>query len=84
MTKRQDVNGFPRMCFILQAIAAAQHNKSAQQLKEIGDRVGRERIQVVHGGADKLISVKHGETLAQQLGVSKVVLSEQGDRKSVV
>lgn len=40
--------------------------------------MGRERIQVVHGGADKLISIKHGETLAQQLGVNKVVLREQG------
>lgn len=34
---------------MLQAIAAGWHHKSAEQLKEIGDKVGRERIMVLHG-----------------------------------
>lgn len=78
MTKRQDVNGFTGKGFILQAIALALHCKHPQQLKKIGDRVGRERIQVVHGGEDRLITITHGEVLAQGLGVHKVVVEERG------
>lgn len=56
----------------------ARHCKRAQQLKEIGDRVGRERIQVVHGGADRLITVAHGEVLAEGLGVHMKVVEGRG------
>lgn len=68
MAKRQNVNGFTRKGFILQAVAVAQHHKNAQQLKEIANRIGRERIQVLHGGADRLITANHGELLALELG----------------
>lgn len=37
-------------------------------MKEIADKVGRERILVIHGTADNLITVPHGETLAKELG----------------
>ena len=68
LLKRQDANGFTRKGFICQAIAAGWHFKSAEQLKELGDKVGRARIQVVHGSIDKMITVPHGETLAKELG----------------
>ena len=34
----------------------------------LADAVGRERIQVVHGSVDKLITVMHGQMLAKFLG----------------
>ena len=68
VNKRRDINGFTRKGFILQAIAAGWHHKSAAQLRELGDKVDRSRIQVVHGTIDKMITVPHGEILAAELG----------------
>ena len=60
---------------MLQAIAAGWHFKSAEQLKEIGDRVGRERILVMHGTRDNMITCQHGRVLIEELkpGKSHVV-----------
>jgi hypothetical protein len=44
---------------MLQAVAAGWHHKSAEQLKEIGDKVGRERIMVVHGMSPKSLFTIH-------------------------
>lgn len=52
---------------MLQAIAAGWHFKSPEQLRELGDRVGRERICVMHGTADNMISVPHGRKLIAML-----------------
>jgi hypothetical protein len=52
---------------MLQAIAAGWHYKSAAQLKEIGDKVGRERIMVLHGTMDNMITVPHGRKLIEML-----------------
>lgn len=49
LSKRLDTPSFTKQGFMLQAIAAGWHHKSAAQLKEIGDKVGRQRIMVVHG-----------------------------------
>lgn len=49
-------------------MAAGWHKKSPEQLREIADKVGRERILVVHGTTDNLITVPHGEVLARGLG----------------
>lgn len=82
LAKRQDVEGFTRKGFICQALAAGWHHKSAEQLKELADKVGRQRIQVVHGTADKMITVPHGETLAKELGeeegVTKIIVPGRG------
>lgn len=67
LTKRSDVNGFTRKGFILQALAAAYHHKSPAQLAEIGNKVGRDRIQILHGTGDNLITVPHSEVLFQGL-----------------
>lgn len=42
-----DKDGFQRKGFMMQAIAAGWHHKSAEQLKELGDKVGRERMYVL-------------------------------------
>ncbi len=68
---------------MLQAIAAGWHHKSAAELKELGDQVGRERIQVVHGDIDQMITVPHAEVLVRELGgeesgVKRVVMKGRG------
>ena len=68
LMKRRDVNGYTRKGFMMQAIAAGWHHKTAEQLEELGDKVGRERIQVIHGDVDRMISFPHGEILAKELG----------------
>ena len=37
-------------------------------MKQLGDNVGRERIQVVHGTIDNMITVPHAEVLVKELG----------------
>lgn len=34
----------------------------------MGDKIGRERIQVIHGDLDRMITTPHGEVLAAELG----------------
>ena len=68
LSKRMDKEGFPRRGFVLQAIAAGWHSKSEAQLKELGDRVGRERIFVLHGTGDRMLTFVHGEMLRDELG----------------
>lgn len=82
LKKRQDVEGFTRKGFICQAVAAGWHHKSPEQLRELADKVGRGRIQVLHGTVDKMITPPHGETLAMELGekegVTKIVVQGRG------
>lgn len=66
-----------------QAIAAGWHHKSAKQLKEMADKVGRERIMVVHGTIDQMITIPHGEVLVKELGgeergVKRVICEGKG------
>lgn len=53
--------------FLCQLVAAWWHRKSEAQLLAIADRVGRERILVVHGTADKLMAPGNGERLIKVL-----------------
>ncbi|KAK5002205.1 hypothetical protein LTR60_007172 [Cryomyces antarcticus] len=83
IAKRQDPEAFNRRGFIAQAVAAGWHHKSAAQLKELGDQVGRERIQIVHGTEDRMITFLHGEVLLRELGgteagVTKAFYEGQG------
>ena len=83
LRKRQDTQWFTRTGFTLQAIAAGWHHKSAGQLKELADRVGRARVQVVHGDVDQMITVPHAEVLVWVLGgeegvVTRVVFEGRG------
>jgi len=68
LDKRLDREGFTRKGFILQAIAAGWHHKSAKQIAQIAEQVGRERIAVLHGTYDRMITFYHAEMLKEQLG----------------
>jgi pimeloyl-ACP methyl ester carboxylesterase len=65
--KQRDTEGFTRKGFLLQLIAAGWHLKSPAQLKELADNVGRERILVLHGTEDRMISLPHGKKLIEYL-----------------
>ncbi len=60
----------------MQAIAAGWHYKSAKQLKELGDKVGRERILVMHGTKDNMITFHHGKVLIEELQPRKSYVKE--------
>lgn len=66
--KRLSPNAFTRQGFMCQAVAAGWHHKSAEQLKQLGDRIGRDRILVIHGTADHMIDFVHAEMLLKELG----------------
>ena len=77
------MDGYTRKGFLCQIVAAAYHHKSAKQLKDLGDKLGRERILVAHGTLDKMITVPHGEVLCEELGgeeqgVTKVIVPGKG------
>ncbi|KAF5518654.1 putative aminoacrylate hydrolase RutD [Colletotrichum aenigma] len=58
--------------FILQLVSAGWHHKSPEQLRQLADAVGRERIAVIHGNADVMIDAHHGRLLAKHLEPSVV------------
>ncbi|KAK6380649.1 hypothetical protein LTS17_004849 [Exophiala oligosperma] len=68
LDKRSDKEGFTRKGFMLQAIAAGWHHKSAAQIAQLADQVGRDRIAVLHGTGDRMITFHHAEMLKDQLG----------------
>ncbi|KAI5467576.1 Alpha/Beta hydrolase protein [Mariannaea sp. PMI_226] len=65
LTKRLDSELFTLKGFLCQLMAAACHNKTDEQLKAIADAVGRERILIIHGTRDNMITVNNGERLIQ-------------------
>ncbi|KAI2601941.1 alpha/beta-hydrolase [Hypoxylon sp. NC1633] len=67
ITKQRDGDGFTKTGFLLQLIAAGWHRKTPEQLKGLGDKLGRERILVVHGTDDRMISTPHGRKLIEYL-----------------
>ncbi|RKF66029.1 putative glycylpeptide n-tetradecanoyltransferase protein [Golovinomyces cichoracearum] len=76
LRKRLDPDLFGRKGFILQLIAAGWHHKSPEQLKELGDKVGRERILVLHGTEDRMITVLHGQKLIEWLQPGTAIIKE--------
>jgi pimeloyl-ACP methyl ester carboxylesterase len=68
LDKRLDKQGFTRKGFMLQAIAGGWHYKSAAQIKQLAEAVGPERIAVLHGTSDRMITYHHAEMLKDQLG----------------
>ncbi|XXG94474.1 hypothetical protein Hte_000731 [Hypoxylon texense] len=62
--------------FLLQAVAGGFHVKTPGQLKQLADRVGRERIMVLHGTVDRMISADHGKKLIKYLKPSKALIVE--------
>jgi pimeloyl-ACP methyl ester carboxylesterase len=77
MHKRLDpARRFGLKGFVLQLIAAGWHHKSAAQLAEMADAVGRERILVMHGTEDGMISVPHGRKLIEYIQPGKGLILE--------
>jgi len=71
VSKRRMTEAFTKKGFVLQAIAAGWHHKSPEQMKEIGDKVGRNRIQVMHGTIDQMITIPHAYMILEDLGGDK-------------
>ncbi|KAL2163340.1 hypothetical protein VTH06DRAFT_5397 [Thermothelomyces fergusii] len=75
--KRLDPAGrFTLKGFLLQLIAAGWHRKSPAQLAAMADRVGRDRILVMHGTEDRMISVPHGRKLIDYVRPAKGIIVE--------
>lgn len=68
LSKRSDTLGFTRKGFMLQAIAAGWHVKTKAHLLEIKDKVGAERIAVLHGTIDRMVTFKHFEIIKEEMG----------------
>ncbi|KAI7371367.1 alpha/beta-hydrolase [Hortaea werneckii] len=68
LSKRLSPGMFTRQGFLCQLYAAGFHHKDATQLSELGDRVGRDRIMVLHGTGDHMIDFVHAQMLLKELG----------------
>ncbi|KAL5340617.1 Alpha/Beta hydrolase protein [Aspergillus crustosus] len=68
LKKLEDPEGFSKKGFLMQVVACYFHHKSAAQLKALGDAVGRERIAVLHGTVDRMLTFHHGELLNKEIG----------------
>ncbi|KAM0441188.1 hypothetical protein ACHAPT_000494 [Fusarium lateritium] len=77
LTKRRNPDEFTTRALMCQLSAAALHLKSDEQLRGMADAIGRERILVMHGKRDNMISVPNGERLVQVLRPG-VALIEEG------
>ncbi|KAF4124915.1 alpha/beta hydrolase fold, partial [Geosmithia morbida] len=75
LAKRRAPGVFTRTGFLCQLVAVQWHSKSPQQLKDMADAVGRERILVMHGTDDHMITVPNGRRLidALQPGTGMIV-----------
>ena len=67
---------YTRVGFMMQLVAAGWHKKSPEQLKDLAEKVGRERILVFHGKDDNMISPILGKRLADALKPSTEVFAE--------
>ena len=76
LNKRLQPEKFGKKGFMLQAIAAGWHHMSTERLEELGDKLGRERIMVLHGTRDNMITVPHGEKLIRLLKPGTGVIRE--------
>jgi pimeloyl-ACP methyl ester carboxylesterase len=68
ISKRLAPHAFTRPSFLCQLVAAGFHHKTPEQLKDLGDAVGRNRILVLHGTEDHMIDFVHGKMLLEELG----------------
>ncbi|KAK4171377.1 putative abhydrolase [Triangularia setosa] len=76
MHKRMDKSKFGLKGFLLQLVAAGWHCKSEEQLREMAERVGRERILIMHGTEDGMISLPHGKVLMEWVNPGKGLVIE--------
>lgn len=67
LIKQNNPDRFTKSGYLMQLIACGWHRKSPDQLKEMASRIGKERILVIHGDADEMITVAHGKKLIEYL-----------------
>ncbi|KAK8098385.1 alpha/beta hydrolase fold [Apiospora kogelbergensis] len=60
----------------MQVLAAARHSLGAEQLRHLGDEVGRERVLVLHGDADGMMPVDLGRILMAELRPARWMVVE--------
>ncbi|KAL5693563.1 hypothetical protein EMGR_004583 [Emarellia grisea] len=68
LRKKADTESYTPKGFLLQVTACYFHHKSAEQLMALGDAVGRERILILHGTEDRMLTFRHGELLREEIG----------------
>ncbi|KAF7164770.1 hypothetical protein CNMCM5623_009152 [Aspergillus felis] len=68
LKKKADTESYTPKGFLLQVTACYFHHKSPEQLRALGDAVGRERIAVLHGTEDRMLTFRHGELLKEEIG----------------
>ncbi|GIC90148.1 uncharacterized protein Aud_006580 [Aspergillus udagawae] len=68
LRKKADTVSYTPKGFLLQVTACYFHHKSPEQLRALGDAVGRERIAVLHGTEDRMLTFRHGEILKEEIG----------------
>lgn len=76
LTKRRDPGFYSKLGIISQLVAAGGHYKSPEQLKHIADVIGRDRIMIMHGPGDNMISVENGKTLMSIMEPGTAMLVE--------
>lgn len=76
MHKRMDPTRFGVKGFLLQLVAAGWHSKTPEQLAGMADAVGRERIMVMHGTEDRMISVPHGRKMVEYVKPGRALIIE--------
>lgn len=76
LTKRSDPGFYSKMGVISQLLAAGGHYKSPEQLQAIADIVGRERIMVMHGTGDNMISIENGKALIDIIEPGTALIEE--------
>ncbi|KPM45884.1 hypothetical protein AK830_g647 [Neonectria ditissima] len=75
LVKKRNAAGFSVKGVLCQLLAAGWHHKSDEQMAAIADAVGRERILIMHGTHDNMITLPNGERLihAVKPGVGLIV-----------
>lgn len=75
MRKHLPPNVFSLQGMLCQIAAVIGHRKSASQLRSMADRVGRERILILHGAHDRMIGPSNGEKLIRMVrpGVGLII-----------
>jgi len=76
VAKREVPGSFSLSSFVMHVIAAGTHAKSPEQLQKMGDRVGRDRIMIVHGVEDKAMPVALGRKLIDSVQPGEALIVE--------
>ena len=76
LVKKLNPSAYTMWGVTLQLSAAALHRKSQTQLTEMADKIGRERITIMHGSADDMIDVVLGKKLINMVNPGKAHIVE--------